>query len=301
MSKKVEIEVGGKRLTVSNLGKVLYPKVGFTKGEVIDYYIRISPVLLPHLKNRPITLKRYPDGVEGFFFYEKQCPSHRPAWVKTTGVPSHRRAGKIDYCMMNDLPALVWAANLADLELHTFLHRAPAIKRPTALAFDLDPGAPADIVLCCRVGVWLQAALERLGLESFAKTSGSKGLQLFVPLNTATTYEKTKAFARALAERLEREHPEQVVSRMPKALRKGKVLIDWSQNDEHKTTVNVYSLRAKERPAVSTPVTWQEVKTTMQSPEVRDPAQKSHNNTSAKPNRSDGMINKNNEALCCGL
>jgi bifunctional non-homologous end joining protein LigD len=259
MSKKVEIEVGGCRLAVSNLEKVLYPEVGFTKGQVIDYYIRIAPVLLPHLKNRPITLKRYPDGVDGFFFYEKQCPSHRPTWVKTTEVPSRREAGKIDYCMMNDLPALVWAANLADLELHTFLHRAPAISRPTALAFDLDPGAPADISLCCEVGLWLRSILDRLGLQSFVKTSGSKGLQLFVPLNTATTYEKTKAFAHALAERLEWEHPEQVISRMQKALRKGKVLIDWSQNDEHKTTVNVYSLRAKEQPMVSTPVSWQEV------------------------------------------
>ena len=269
MSKKVEIEVGGKKLAVSNLEKVLYPKAGFTKGQVIDYYIRIAPVLLPHLKNRPITLKRYPDGVEGFFFYEKQCPSHRPEWVKTTEVPSQREAGKIDYCMMNDLPALVWAANLADLELHTFLHRAPAIGRPTALAFDLDPGAPADIVLCCEVGVWLRAILDDLGLQSFAKTSGSKGLQLFVPLNTPTTYEKTKTSANALAKRLEREHPDQVVSRMQKALRKGKVFIDWSQNDEHKTTVNVYSLRAKERPTVSTPVTWQEVEAAVES---RDPS-----------------------------
>lgn len=265
MDKKVEIEVGGKKLAVSNLGKVLYPKAGFTKGQVIDYYIGISPVLLPHLKNRPITLKRYPDGVEGFFFYEKQCPSHRPAWVKTTEVPSRRDAGKIDYCMINELPALIWAANLADLELHTFLHRAPAIDRPTALAFDLDPGPPANIVLCCRVGLWLQAILEALGLQCFVKTSGSKGLQLFAPLNTATTYEKTKAFARALGERLEREHPEQVVSRMRKALRKGKVLIDWSQNDQHKTTVNVYSLRARERPTVSTPVTWQEVNAAVES------------------------------------
>ena len=265
MSKKVEIEVGGKKLTVSNLEKVLYPAVGFTKGQVIDYYIRIAPVLLPHLKNRPITLKRYPDGVDGFFFYEKQCPSHRPAWIKTTEVPSRRDAGKIDYCMMNDLPALIWAANLADLELHTFLHRAPAISRPTALAFDLDPGAPANIVLCCQVGMWLRALLHDLGLQSVAKTSGSKGLQLFVPLNTATTYEKTKLFAHALAERLEREHPDEVVSRMQKALRKGKVLIDWSQNDEHKTTINVYSLRAKERPTVSTPVTWQEVETAMKA------------------------------------
>jgi bifunctional non-homologous end joining protein LigD len=259
MSKKVGIEVAGKKVVVSNLEKVLYPAAGFTKGQVIDYYIRIAPVLLPHLKNRPITLKRYPDGVDGFFFYEKQCPSHRPDWVKTTEVPSQREEGKIDYCLMNDLPALVWAANLADLELHTFLHRAPAITRPTSLAFDLDPGAPADMMLCCRVALWLRAIFDELGLQSFAKTSGSKGLQIYVPLNTAATYEKTKEFAHSLAEKMEREHPEHVVSRMQKALRKGKVLIDWSQNDEHKTTVNVYSLRAKPQPTVSTPVNWQEV------------------------------------------
>jgi bifunctional non-homologous end joining protein LigD len=262
--KKVEMEIGGKKLAVSNLEKVLYPKAGFTKGQVIDYYTRIAPVLLPHLKDRPITLKRYPEGVDGFFFYEKQCPTHRPDWVKTTEVPSHREAGKIDYCVMNDVPALVWAANLADLELHTFLHRAPAIDRPTAIAFDLDPGAPADIVLCCKVGLWLRAIFEDLGVQSFAKTSGSKGLQLFVPLNRPISYEKTKSFAHAIAERLEREHPEEVVSRMQKALRKGKVLIDWSQNDEHKTTVNVYSLRAKEQPTVSTPVAWEEVEVTLQ-------------------------------------
>ena len=171
MSKKVEIEVAGKKVVVSNLEKVLYPAAGFTKGQVIDYYIRIAPVLLPHLKNRPITLKRYPDGVDGFFFYEKQCPSHRPDWVKTTEVPSQREEGKIDYCLMNDLPALVWAANLADLELHTFLHRAPAITRPTSLAFDLDPGAPADMMLCCRVALWLRAIFDELGLQSFGKTS----------------------------------------------------------------------------------------------------------------------------------
>ena len=264
MRKKVEMEIEGKKLAVSNLEKVLYPKAGFTKGQVIDYYTRIAPVLLPHLKDRPITLKRYPEGVDGFFFYEKQCPTHRPDWVKTTEVPSHREAGKIDYCVMNDVPALVWAANLADLELHTFLHRAPAIDRPTALAFDLDPGAPADIVLCCKVGLWLRAIFEDLGVQSFAKTSGSKGLQLFVPLNRPISYEKTKSFAHAIAERLEREHPEEVVSRMQKALRKGKVLIDWSQNDEHKTTVNVYSLRAKEQPTVSTPVAWEEVEVTLQ-------------------------------------
>src|ERR1044072_2342838 len=181
MSKKTEIEVAGKKLLVSNLDKVLYAEGGFTKGQVIDYYIRSAPVLLPHLENRPITLKRYPDGVDGFFFYEKQCPSHRPQWGKTAKVPASREEGHIDYCVMNDLPALVWAANLADLELHTFLHRAPAITRPTALAFDLDPGPPADIVQCCQVGLWLKDIFDALELECFPKTSGSKGLQVYVP------------------------------------------------------------------------------------------------------------------------
>jgi len=270
MSKKTELKVGGQTLVVSNLDKVLYPEPGFTKADVIDYYVRIAPVLLPHLKNRPITLKRYPDGVEGFFFYEKQCPSHRPKWVKTATVPSERREEKqIDYCVIDSLSALVWAANLADLELHTFLHRAPAIGRPTAVAFDLDPGPPADIVLCCQVGLWLRAIFDELGLECFAKTSGSKGLQIFVPLNTPITYEKTKVFAHTLAERLEQEHPDKVVSQMTKALRKGKVFIDWSQNDDHKTTVNVYSLRAKSQPTVSTPVTWDEVEACWKSKKAK--------------------------------
>ncbi len=259
MGQKSEIVVAGRKLTLSNLEKVLYPVAKFTKSDVIDYYARIAPVLLPHLKNRPITLKRYPDGVDGFFFYEKQCPAHRPRWIKTTPVPAQRAGGHIDYCLMNDLPALVWAANLADIELHTFLHRAPAIHRPTALAFDLDPGPPADIVSCCEVAGWLRAIFDALGLKSFPKTSGSKGLQIYIPLNTATTYEKTKAFARELAERLAGEYPDRVVSQMKRSLRPGKVLIDWSQNDEHKTTVSVYSLRAKDRPTVSTPVTWDEI------------------------------------------
>jgi bifunctional non-homologous end joining protein LigD len=259
MSKKTEIEVAGRKLLVSNLEKVLYSEAGFTKGQVIDYYIRIAPALLPHLKKRPITMKRYPDGVGGFFFYEKQCPSHRPDWIKTARVSASREEGYIDYCTIGDLPSLVWAANLADLELHPFLHRAAALGRPTALAFDLDPGPPADIVLCCKVGLWLKEILDALGLKSFPKTSGSKGLQVFVPLNTPVTYDKTKAFARAIAERLEQEHPKEVVSRMMKSLRPGKVLIDWSQNDEHKTTISVYSLRAKATPTVSTPVTWDEV------------------------------------------
>jgi bifunctional non-homologous end joining protein LigD len=259
MSGKSEIEVAGRKLLVSNLEKVLYPDARFTKAQVIDYYIRIAPALLPHLKKRPITMKRYPDGVNGFFFYEKQCPPHHPEWVKKARVPASREEGFIDYCVIDDLPTLVWAANLADLELHPFLHRAPALGRPTALAFDLDPGPPADIVLCCQVGLWLKAIFDSLGMESFPKTSGSKGLQIFVPLNTPVTYAKTKAFARAMAERLEREHPKEVVSRMMKSLRPGKVLIDWSQNDEHKTTISVYSLRAKSTPTVSTPVTWEEV------------------------------------------
>lgn len=258
MPKKSQLNVGGRTLSVSNLEKVLYPQTGFTKGDLINYYIRVSPVLLPHLRDRPITLKRYPDGVNGPHFYEKKCPSHRPSWVRTTRV-AKSEGGEINYCVLNDLPTLVWAANLADLELHTFLHKAPAIGRPTALAFDLDPGPPADIVTCCEVGQWLKTTFDSLGMECFAKTSGSKGLQVYVPLNTPVTYKRTKAFARLLAEFLERQFPETVVSRMQKSLRTGKVLVDWSQNDDHKTTVNVYSLRAKQRPTVSTPVTWDEV------------------------------------------
>ena len=225
---------------------------------MIDYYVRISSVLLPHLKERPITLKRYPDGVEGLYFYEKKCPDHRPEWVKTTKV-AKSEGGDINYCVINDLPSLIWAANLADLELHTFLHKAPSIRRPTALAFDLDPGPPADIALCCQVGLWLKALFDALKMESFAKTSGSKGLQVYVPINGPVTYDKTKAFSRAIAELLESQSPEAVVSNMQKSRRAGKVLVDWSQNDDHKTTVNVYSLRAKEYPSVSTPVTWEEV------------------------------------------
>jgi bifunctional non-homologous end joining protein LigD len=262
MASKQTLEVDGAKVDVTNLDKIFYPKTGFTKGEVIDYYVRISSALLPHLKQRPITMKRYPDGVEGFFFYEKRCPDHRPKWVKTTKVTKSEGA-EINYCVLNDLPSLIWAANLADLELHTFLHRAPAIQRPTAIAFDLDPGPPADIVLCCKVGLWLKGLFEALEMKSFAKTSGSKGLQIYVPINSAVTYEKTKAFSHAIAELLESQSPETVVSKMQKSLRTGKVLVDWSQNDEHKTTVSVYSLRAKDSPTVSAPVTWEEVEETV--------------------------------------
>src|SRR5246500_5799207 len=261
MPQRAELVVEGKKLPVSNLDKVLYPKVGFTKGQVINYYIRIAPVLLPHLKDRPLTMKRYPDGVEGEFFYEKNCPSHRPKWVQTAKVWSEGNQRIMHYCLANDLPTLVWAANLADLELHTSLSRKDDIARPTMMVFDLDPGAPADIVQCGQVGLWLRDLLGKMKLKSFAKTSGSKGLQVYVPLNTSVTYDQTKDLSRSLAQYLEREHGDRVTSNMSKAVRKGKVFVDWSQNDEHKTTICVYSLRAKEEPTVSTPVTWDEVET----------------------------------------
>src|SRR5467141_1932954 len=263
MPEKAELVVEGKRLSVSNLDKILYPKVGFTKGQVIDYYIKIAPVLLPHLEDRPLTMKRYPNGVDKEFFYEKNCPTHRPKWVKTAKVWSEGNNKTMDYCLAQDLPTLVWAANLADLELHTSLAKKKDVAKPTMMVFDLDPGAPADIVQCCQVGLWLRDLLGELKLKAFAKTSGSKGLQVYVPLNTAVTFDQTKALSRALAEHFEHEHSKLVISKMARVLRARKVFVDWSQNDEHKTTVNVYSLRAKEQPTVSTPVTWEEVGTAL--------------------------------------
>jgi bifunctional non-homologous end joining protein LigD len=241
------------------LEKVLYPAVGFTKGQVIDYFVRVAPALLPHLRDRPLTMKRYPEGVDKPHFYEKQCPSHRPSWIQTAPIWSEEKQRPTEYCLVNDLASLVWVANLADLELHTSLSHAKDIHRPTMVVFDLDPGAPAGIVQCCTVALRLKGLLERLQLEGFPKSSGSKGLQVYVPLNTPVTYEQTKPFARALAETLERLGPELVVSKMTKSLRTGKIFVDWSQNDEHKTTICVYSLRAMQKPTVSTPVTWREV------------------------------------------
>jgi bifunctional non-homologous end joining protein LigD len=238
---------------------VLWPATGFTKAGVIDYYARIADAILPHLRDRPLTLKRYPDGVEAQSFYEKRCPKHRPDWVATAPVWSGRNEGDIDYCLCNDRATLIWMAQLAALELHPSLSLADEIERPTVLAFDLDPGEPAGILECCRVGLRLREMFGELDLECFPKTSGSKGLQVYVPLNVEVTYEQTKPFARAVAQTLERERPKSVVSRMAKKLRKGKVLVDWSQNDQHKTTVAVYSLRAREQPTVSTPVEWDEV------------------------------------------
>jgi bifunctional non-homologous end joining protein LigD len=260
-----EIEVQGRTLKLTNREKVMYPRSGFTKGDLIDYYAAVAPVLLPHLAGRPLTLKRYPDGVEGKYFYEKRCPPHRPDWVRTAPIASERGRGTIDYCLAEDLSTLIWAANLADIELHTSLSRAQRMDRPTAIVFDLDPGAPAALRECARVALWIREIFDSFGLETFVKTSGSKGLQVYAPLNSTVGYEQTKPFARAVAELLEKRHPRQVVSRMAKELRPGRVLVDWSQNDEHKTTVCVYSLRARERPTVSTPLDWEEVEKAVRS------------------------------------
>ena len=259
MSNATVVEVDGRKLSLSNLEKILYPVTGFTKGQVIDYDVRIAPVLLPHFANRPLTRKRYPEGVDQEFFYEKNAPTHKPDWVKTVAVWSEGNRRNVNYVLANDLPTLVWLANLASLELHPSLSLAKDILFPTMMVFDLDPGPPADIVQCAQVGIWLREIFQHFGLQSFPKTSGSKGLQIYVPLNTPTTYEATKPFANALARLLETDHRELVVSDMKKALRVGKVLVDWSQNDEHKTTIGVYSLRAREHPTVSTPVKWEEV------------------------------------------
>jgi bifunctional non-homologous end joining protein LigD len=249
----LSVVVDKRRLKLTNWDKVLYPQTGFTKGDLITYYARVASVVLPHLRDRALTLKRYPNGVERQYFYEKNSPGHRPDWVETA------RVGEIDYTLAQDRAALVWLANLADIELHTSLSRAREPDQPTMVAFDLDPGEPAGLVECCEVALVLRGLFGQLGLESFAKTSGSKGMQVYLPLNTKTSYEQTKPFARRVAELLEQRMSELVVSRMTKRLRPGRVLVDWSQNDAHKTTVTVYSVRARERPWVSTPLTWDEV------------------------------------------
>jgi bifunctional non-homologous end joining protein LigD len=254
-----EIEVDGRKLRLSNREKVLYPGSGFTKGQMTDYYVSVAPVLLAHLAGRPLTFKRYPDGVDEQHFYEKRCPAHRPQWVKTAAIWSERVQEQIDYCVVDDLPTLIWAANLANIELHTSLSLARDMSVPTSLVFDLDPGAPAGLRACCRVALLIRELFEALGLRTLVKTSGSKGLQVYAPMNTQVSYEQTKPLARAVAELLEKQHPKLALSRMSRNLRPGKVLIDWSQNDPHKTTVCVYSLRARERPTISTPLTWEEV------------------------------------------
>jgi bifunctional non-homologous end joining protein LigD len=256
------VEVDGRELKLTNLDKVLYPKVGFSKGEMVDYYARVADAMVPHLRGRAVTLRRFPEGVEDLdsAFFEKRCPKHRPQWVKTASVRAGPNAGKIDFCVCDGRPTLIWMAQLAAIELHPSLSLARAPTRPTVLAFDLDPGAPADIVDCCRVALRLRDMFGHFGVECFPKTSGSKGMQVYVPLNLKeVSYETTKPFAKAIAQLLEKQTPDQVVSKMKKVERGGKVFVDWSQNHRSKTTIAVYSLRARERPTVSTPVTWEEV------------------------------------------
>lgn len=252
------VEVEGRVLKLTNLDKVLYPETGFTKGQVIDYYARIAPILLAHLGDRGITMRRFPNGVDAGSFFEKRCPSHRPDWVGTAAGPGDR-GGAIDYCRLDSLAAVVWAANLAAVELHAPMARAGDIEAPTMVVFDFDPGAPAAIAECCQVALEVREVLAAVGLEGWAKTSGSKGLQVYVPLNSPHTHDHAKAFALAVAQLLERQAPSRVTSEMTKAVRPGRVFIDWSQNSRHKTTICAYSLRARPQPTVSTPVTWEEV------------------------------------------
>ncbi|HWA54116.1 MAG TPA: non-homologous end-joining DNA ligase [Solirubrobacterales bacterium] len=269
MATSQQVEVDGRELKLTNLDKVLYPATGFSKGEVVDYYAKVAPTIVPHLKGRALTLRRFPEGVDDSdaAFFEKRCPKHRPEWVKTAAVEAGPHAGVIDFCVCEDRPTLVWMAQLAAIELHPSLSLAETPDCPSVLAFDLDPGAPADVVDCCKVALRVRELFDHFGLQCFPKTSGSKGLQVYAPLNNdAVTYEAddedgegTKPLARAIAQLLEKQTPKEVVSKMKKVERKGKVFVDWSQNHRRKTTIAVYSLRARERPTVSTPVSWEEV------------------------------------------
>jgi bifunctional non-homologous end joining protein LigD len=259
--KKATVRIAGREVSLSNLDKIMYPGVAFTKGQVIDYYTRVGRYILPHLQNRPITMKRFPDGIDGEYFYEKDAPSFTPGWIKTYPIPRTSEKSIINYILINDLPTLVWSANMANLEIHPFLAKVPKVDLPTMVVFDLDPGDETNILKACKVAFLVRALLDKLKLKSLVKVSGSKGIHLHVPLNTKVTYEMTQSFARSIAQFLERENPALIVSEMAKVKRKGKVFIDWSQNSEHKSTVAVYSLRAKgKRPFVAMAVTWNEVK-----------------------------------------
>ncbi len=257
-TERVVVKIGGRTLRVSNLDKVLYPKVAFTKAQVIDYYVRIAPVMLPHVEGRGLTLRRWPDGVEADSFFEKRCPSHAPDWLPSVPGPGDR-GGTIRYCSLNEPAALAWTANLAALELHAPMARSADIDSPTMAVFDLDPGAPATITECCQVALRIRSLLEGLDLSVYPKTSGSKGLQLYLPLNTPHSHEHCSGFALAVAQLLERDTPAAVTSVMKKSVRTGKIFVDWSQNSRHKTTIAPYSLRARPEPSVSTPVSWDEV------------------------------------------
>jgi bifunctional non-homologous end joining protein LigD len=267
-----EVTVGRRKLKLTNLDKVLYPKTKTTKAEVIDYYARIADAILPHLRGRPLTLRRFPEGVGNprASFFEKNCPKHRPEWVKTTPIYVDRRAGEIDFCLCENRPTLVWMAQLAALELHPSLSKATRMEQPTVLAFDLDPGAPADLVDCCKVALRVREIFSAFDLELFPKVSGGKGLQVYVPLNTKVTYEQTGPFAKAAAQLLEKQTPNEVVSKMAKAERRGKVFVDWSQNHQKKTTIGVYSLRARELPTASIPLGWREVERAAKSGEAEN-------------------------------
>jgi bifunctional non-homologous end joining protein LigD len=256
VSRKVT-EVAGKRLTLSNLDKDLYPSYGLTKAHILEYYRGISRFILPHLKDRALTLKRYPEGVEQEYFFEKRCPSHRPPWVTTAEI-SRRDGDPMTVCLVNDLNTLMWVENLASLELHVPLAKAASPETPDAIVFDLDPGDGADILDCARVALILRGLLSELGLTGFVKTSGQKGLHVYVPLNhKETTFEDTKKFSKAVAEVLQRNYPDLVTTRMAKEHRKKRVFINWSQNDSSKTMVCVYSLRGREKPIVSFPLAWE--------------------------------------------
>ncbi|MEV0153032.1 non-homologous end-joining DNA ligase [Micromonospora sp. NPDC050686] len=260
MPERLKVEVEGRALELSNLDKVLYPKAGFTKGEVIDYYTRIAPVLLPHLADRALTRIRFPNGTDGGSFFEKNAPAATPRWVRTETLPapgSTKGRETIDYVVCDELPTLVWLANLAALELHTPQWKVG--EHPDMMVVDLDPGAPAALRQCCEVALLMRDRLADDGIDSYPKTSGKKGMQLCCPIAGTQDADDVSAYAKRIAQELEKEHPRLIVSKMAKNLRPGKVFIDWSQNNAAKTTVAPYSLRAQAVPSVSTPLTWDEV------------------------------------------
>jgi bifunctional non-homologous end joining protein LigD len=246
-------------VSFTNLDKVLYPSTGFTKGDLIRYFVSVAAYIVPHLSGRALTLRRYPNGVDQKSFFEKRCPSHAPDFVKIVSWKPSSKDDPIRACSVEDPATMAWLGNMAAVELHPSLAKAKADDRPTAMVFDLDPGAPAALTECATVATWLREKLEGMDLDSVPKTSGSKGLQIYVPFNTPMDFETTKTLSHGLAIMLESEHPELVISRMATELRKGKVFIDWGQNDRSKTTVAVYSTRARDTPTVSTPLLWEEV------------------------------------------
>jgi bifunctional non-homologous end joining protein LigD len=259
MAARTEVDVGGRRLAIGSLERVVFPRTGTTKGELLDYYVRVADAMLPHLRDRLLHMHRYPEGVEGPRFWQKGCPQHRPAWIRTAPVWSRGKAQAIEFCVVQELAALLWAVNIGSIELHTSLHRRDELHRPTAIAFDLDPGPGVGLLECAEVALRVRSLLGELGLRGWPKTSGGKGLQVYVPLDGKATYAQTKPVTRTVAEVLEAQTPARVVSRMARSLRAGRVLVDWSQNTEHKSMVCAYSVRAKARPTVSCPLRWEEV------------------------------------------